>query len=434
VLNRLPVLAESRWLRFGAFSAYYALQGLPMGLTWVAFPAWLTGQGISKELVATFAATTALPWVLKVISGPFMDRFTFLPMGLRRPWILGAQILLLTTSCMLFFVSDLESHFWRLLWISTAMNAFAAMGDVAVDGLAVLIIPEGERGRANAFMGSSLVIGMSLAAGVSIPLLNAGGVPALGLFVVALVGLIAGLSLLVRERTGDRILPWTEGGGNPSVIRPVASFALLLKVFFETLVAPTNVLVVCIIFLHRATFGIYKVWAPAMGINRLGYSDADFVHWDAIALLVSAAIGLAVGPLIDKIGVRKAYSRFLLGAGFVYFVLFLTSEFLSRPKVAIGVLFLLETVETVTWIAFIAIAMSLSRLKLSSTHFASFMAFGNLGMSAGSAIYPALSDLVGIVGIFLAMAALYISAALLLTRFSLDRHRSRMAQLDSVSA
>lgn len=148
---------------------------------------------------------------------------------------------------------------------------------------------------------------------------------------------------------------------------------------------------------------------------------------------MSVAGGLAVGPLIDKIGVQKVYSRCLLGAGFVYCGLFLTSEFLSSPKVAIGVLFLLETIFTVADIAFIAIAMSSSRLKLSSTHFASFMAFGNLGMSDGSAIYPALSDLVSIVGIFLAIAALYISCVLLLSRFSLDRHRSRMAQLDSGS-
>ena len=63
---------------------------------------------------------------------------------------------------------------------------------------------------------------------------------------------------------------------------------------------------------------------------------------------MSVAGGLAVGPLIDKIGVQKVYSRCLLGAGFVYFGLFLTSEFLSSPKVAIGVLFLLETIFTVS--------------------------------------------------------------------------------------
>ena len=42
----LPVLAQSRRLRFSVFTAYYTLQGLPVALTFISFPVWLTGQGI----------------------------------------------------------------------------------------------------------------------------------------------------------------------------------------------------------------------------------------------------------------------------------------------------------------------------------------------------------------------------------------------------
>ena len=34
---------------------------------------------------------TALPWTLKLVNGFIMDRYTFLAMGRRRIWIIGAQ-------------------------------------------------------------------------------------------------------------------------------------------------------------------------------------------------------------------------------------------------------------------------------------------------------------------------------------------------------
>ncbi len=140
--NNLPVLAQSRWLRFGVFTAYYVLQGLPWGLNAIALPAWLFGQGMGKESIASFAAITGLPWALKLFVAPLMDRFSFLPMGMRRPWIIGAQSLMLLTSSFLFFITDPLEQFWWLLAICTVLNIFAATEDVAVDGLAIAIVPE----------------------------------------------------------------------------------------------------------------------------------------------------------------------------------------------------------------------------------------------------------------------------------------------------
>ena len=34
---------------------------------------------------------TALPWTLKLVNGFIMDRYTFLAMGMRRVWIIGAR-------------------------------------------------------------------------------------------------------------------------------------------------------------------------------------------------------------------------------------------------------------------------------------------------------------------------------------------------------
>ena len=82
-------LAENRPLRFFSFAIFYVAQGLPIGLNSIALPAWLAGHDVSPEKIAMFVAISGLPWGFKLLAGPIMDRFSFLPMGRRRPWIIG---------------------------------------------------------------------------------------------------------------------------------------------------------------------------------------------------------------------------------------------------------------------------------------------------------------------------------------------------------
>ena len=63
----------------------YFAQGIPYGLTNVAIPAWLASQGIGAGQIASFLAVIALPWAFKLLSGPPMDTWEFLPMGRRPP-------------------------------------------------------------------------------------------------------------------------------------------------------------------------------------------------------------------------------------------------------------------------------------------------------------------------------------------------------------
>lgn len=78
-------LADSRKLRFGALAGLYFAQGVPWGIFMVALPTWLAAQGLSSAQVGTFLAAVSLPWTLKLLAGPVMDRFAYLPMGRRRP-------------------------------------------------------------------------------------------------------------------------------------------------------------------------------------------------------------------------------------------------------------------------------------------------------------------------------------------------------------
>ena len=136
----LPAFSQSRRVRFGALMALYVGQGLPQGLLVVALPAWLAEQGASAEAVGGVVAASLLPFTLKVVAGPLMDRYAFAPMGRRRPWILGAGALVLVALAALARFADPVAQIGALMLAGAAVNTFVSLVDVAVDGLAVEVL------------------------------------------------------------------------------------------------------------------------------------------------------------------------------------------------------------------------------------------------------------------------------------------------------
>ena len=90
--NSLPSLSENTGLRYFNFIALYFAQGVPEGMLTYGIPAWLAMNGKSPGEIAGFAIVAVLPWSLKFLVAPLMDRYTFLSMGRRRPWILAGQL------------------------------------------------------------------------------------------------------------------------------------------------------------------------------------------------------------------------------------------------------------------------------------------------------------------------------------------------------
>ena len=88
--NRL-ILEHSKRARFVVCGTLYFAQGIPRGLLSIALPAWLAAQGLGASEIASYLAVIILPWAFKLITGPFMDRYQFLPMGTRKPWVLATD-------------------------------------------------------------------------------------------------------------------------------------------------------------------------------------------------------------------------------------------------------------------------------------------------------------------------------------------------------
>ena len=113
-----PFLENNHRVRFATVMLLYFAQGIPRGLLQVAMPAWLASQGLSAAAIASYLAVVILPWVFKLFTGPVMDRFQYPTMGLRRPWVLGAQLGMSLSLCLLTAVTDPIAQFGLLTAIA----------------------------------------------------------------------------------------------------------------------------------------------------------------------------------------------------------------------------------------------------------------------------------------------------------------------------
>jgi MFS family permease len=152
----------------------------------------------------SLARVLALPWALKVLWAPLVDRFSSPRFGRRKSWIVPMQ-LLLAGSCIAAALFPLSREtLTPFLVCVLLMNLFAATQDIAVDGLAVDLLSERELGAGNAAQVVGYKIGMLVGGGLLVALFAAQGWRTLFFVMAGLCLAVMTLVLFVKEGTPAR--------------------------------------------------------------------------------------------------------------------------------------------------------------------------------------------------------------------------------------
>ena len=211
----VPVLSRDKWCRLLVLCGLYVSQGVPFGFVTITLAAALSTAGASTEDIGKVIAMATLPWALKWIAGPCIDRFTIASMGRRRPWILLGQGGMVLSLLAMASLSNPTENLKLLAWLVFIHNCFNAMQDVAADALAVDLLPPEERGRVTGFMYGSKYLGTAIGgAGLSI-VLGRQGLSSAFMAMIIVVSTLTLLPLLTIERPGQSILP-RPGRGDPA--------------------------------------------------------------------------------------------------------------------------------------------------------------------------------------------------------------------------
>ena len=170
--NTFSSLSDNTFLRYFNFVALYFAQGVPEGMLGYGIPAWMAMNGKSPGEIAGFAIACGLPWSFKFIVAPLMDRYTYLPMGRKRPWVILGKIGLITSCIYMAYVPDPLNNLNQFMLAGFIVSFFGAFQDVATDGMAVDIIPVDQQARANGLMWGSKTVAISTTLALGTWLLN----------------------------------------------------------------------------------------------------------------------------------------------------------------------------------------------------------------------------------------------------------------------
>lgn len=426
-----PALAQSKWLRFLTLCLLYVCQGLPIGVFQVALPAWFAAEGLSVSEIGGFIAIVFLPWGFKLFAGPVMDRFAYPAMGRRRPWILLAQLGIIVSFLLIAILSpNPKESYYLLAALGFMANFFGAVQDVAVDGMAIDILEENERAQANAYMFGGQVGGISVSGAVGSAALVNFGLSAAALIMAFLVFLIMLLPLFLRERAGERLVPWSAGEASAEALASVnESWRDIVVTLIRALILPMSLLLTFLEGLQRAAAGILVSIGPAITVQDLGWAQTEFANWIAIIGIVASVVGVLFGALVDRVGLVKVLFVFILlrTIGFVVFAY--TQEHWQNAEYFKAMLLFEYVASQFVTMTVIALFMRLCLPRVAATQFAVYMALANLTRSLGSGAVVPLGSLLDYSQMFMVMAGLHVVFLLLLPLLNFEKHERDNAAL-----
>lgn len=385
------ILADNPRVRYATGAMMYFAQGIPQGLLGIAIPAWLASQGATASDVGSYLAVIVLPWAFKLVTGPLMDRYEFLSMGRRRPWVLGAQLGLSLSLLALMLIENPTEQMGLLMLVGVIINSFAATQDVAVDGLSIDLTPVREQGRLNAFMGFGKAVGWGTTAAVSGVLLVTFGMKVTAIVASAIAGLVLVMFVFVLERQGERTLPWTPGEA-ASVHQPGNSFKTVFAGLNKVLWKRASLIVMGIMLFDGLIAGYGQALMPFAAVNLFGYTTAQWSQLVAMMGLIGAVIALGLGPLIDRFGPKRMLLLTVSVVGLHAFLITQTQYLWQDTTYVRVILSVWIMMLPVVMVCVIALAMAICSSTISATQFAIYMSTANLGYSGGSKIYGMVAD------------------------------------------
>ncbi len=158
-------LSYVRARRLSAIVLLGFASGIPLALTGQAMQAWLTTEGLDLASIG-FLGLVAMPYALKFLWAPLLDRFEPPWLGRRRGWLVSFQLLL---ALVLWLIAQVSPIAQPVLFASLAVciSFFSASQDIVFDAWRTDVLPAEDRGLGSSLMVASYRAAMVMSGGVA---------------------------------------------------------------------------------------------------------------------------------------------------------------------------------------------------------------------------------------------------------------------------
>ena len=431
--STIPALSENTFLRYFNFIALYFAQGVPEGMLFYGIPAWMAMNGKTPGEIAGFAVSCGLPWSFKFIVAPLMDRYTYLPMGRKRPWVLLGQLGLIASCIAMAYVPDPLNNLNLFMAAGFGVSFFGAFQDVATDGMAVDIIPVNQQARANGLMWGSKIVAISTTLALGTWLLNKYNFTTSILMLAVMISIIILVPLFLRERQGEKIAPWTFGTSSPETKKlQLTSWVSIFRSLYSVFSLRNSLLLALILFIAQGAYNYIETLLPIFTVKALNWTNGSYSQFFATAKIIGGIGGMLIGGiLIDKFGKKRMMNIYFFGMVFFTAVLAFSKIYWNDNSFIYAFMILYNIVYTFACIGIFAIAMQCCWKKVSASQFTLYMTIGNLGRIALAALIGPVTSNFNWQVALMAFAVMIVLAWLLLQFLNINRHVERVVTLEN---
>ncbi|MGQ0560322.1 MAG: AmpG family muropeptide MFS transporter [Gemmatimonadota bacterium] len=380
--------------------------GLPFFLSGKTLQAWMTQEGLDLATIGAMSLV-ALPYSLKFIWAPLLDRYIPPLFGRRRGWILITQIALLLAVIWMSF-RDPQTGF-QLLAINAILIAFfSATQDVAIDAYRTDVLDDHEMGAGAAVW----VLGYRIA------LLVTGGLA----FVLAdfiawstvylLMGLLILPAMIATWRAPEPVLH----GRPPQTL--VDAVKLPFLDFFRRAGASKAFLVLLFIVLYKLSDYMAQNMATPF-LLRIGFTTTEVGAISGGIGLGATIVGaLAGGAVVARIGINRSlwvFGALQAGSNLMYYFLSLIGK---HTGFLIATMLVENFATGLVTAGFVAFLMSMCSVQFSATQYALLSSL--MSASRDILVAPAgrIAEMTGWPSFFLITLAAGIPGLLLLPVFA----------------
>lgn len=433
LIHRFPSLSENAVLRYLAFSALYFAQGIPEGLVVFGLPAWMAVNGVSTAQIGSYVAISIIPWSFKIVAAPLMDRFTYLPMGRRRPWILFGQFGLVLSFLSMAFITEPLSQMSLLMAAGFMVNLFTVFQDIAVDGMAIDILPVDQQARANGLMWGSKTLGVSAAVAAGSYIIHAYSFFHTIVSFSFIVFLLMLVPILIRERPGEKIMPWTKGKTSEITEKlQLHSWKAILVSLYQVFFLRVSLVMGMAAFSYSIASGLIITVLPVMVVQELGWTDVQYSHIFATSNMISGILGMFVaGALIDFLGKIRIMTIYLICLITIILVMSFMKSYWHNDLFTYGFFLGFFILDTFINIAIFATAMQLCWKRISATQFTLYMAISNIGLAAGAKLLGPLREFLPWEYVILISSGFALMMLFLIRYIHFDNHLLKVNRLES---
>ena len=360
-----PYLEVYKSRRIGMMLILGFSSGLPLALTGGTLQAWMAVVGVDLRTIGVFSLV-GLPYTLKFLWSPFMDRYIPPWLGRRRGWMIATQVALFCGIAGMAFSSPREAV-WGVALLALFVAFASASQDIVIDAYRTDLLQKVERGAGTAVYVMGYRIAMLVSGALALILSDRIGwhytyLLMAGVMVVGMLGAVFG--------------PEPELATAPPTSLGEAVWGPLRDFFSR----PGAVTVLLFIVLYKLGDAYAGTLTTAFLIRGVGFSPTDVGTVNKGLGLISLVVGATLG---GSLMVRLGLFRSLLFFGMLQAVSNLSFMALAWAGKSYPMMIFAVAFENLSGgmgtSAFVAFLMGLCNHRYSATQFALLSSLAVLG-------------------------------------------------------